>query len=161
MDLFWNALICASTVLECSCWRIHRYVAAPVYSICTQLHVMSQTTPGLYSRVPPALSPDPTLLNGSRNGSLAMSRIPRPQFSFHTKMKHFCYLSFYAGKTCIKHVSWNPATRWGPKRFLLDEVEGFKISFLAEYTPEDISLKIVCNGQLCLVVKCESTYIQT
>ncbi len=29
MHLFRNALICASTVLECSCCRIHRYVAAP------------------------------------------------------------------------------------------------------------------------------------
>ncbi len=26
---FRNALICASTVLECICYRIHRYVAAP------------------------------------------------------------------------------------------------------------------------------------
>ncbi len=29
MHLFWNALKCASTVLECSCCRIHRYVAVP------------------------------------------------------------------------------------------------------------------------------------
>ncbi len=29
MHLLGNALICASTVLECSCCRIHRYVAAP------------------------------------------------------------------------------------------------------------------------------------
>ncbi len=29
VHLFWNAMIWASTVLECSCWRINRYVAAP------------------------------------------------------------------------------------------------------------------------------------
>jgi hypothetical protein len=29
VHLFINAPICASTVLECSCCRIHRYVAAP------------------------------------------------------------------------------------------------------------------------------------
>ncbi len=29
VHLFQNAPICASTVLECSCCRIHRYVAAP------------------------------------------------------------------------------------------------------------------------------------
>ncbi len=29
VHLFENALICGSTVLECSCCRIHRYVAAP------------------------------------------------------------------------------------------------------------------------------------
>jgi len=31
--LFWNALKCASTVLECSCCKIHRYVAAPIYHL--------------------------------------------------------------------------------------------------------------------------------
>jgi hypothetical protein len=29
VHLLRNALICASTVLECNCCRIHRYVAAP------------------------------------------------------------------------------------------------------------------------------------
>jgi hypothetical protein len=33
VHLFLNALICASTVLECSCCRIHRYVAAPIYKV--------------------------------------------------------------------------------------------------------------------------------
>jgi hypothetical protein len=30
VNLFGNAPICASTVLECNCCRIHRYIAAPV-----------------------------------------------------------------------------------------------------------------------------------
>ena len=35
--LFWNTLKCASTVLECSCCRIHRYVAAPQVHM-TKIH---------------------------------------------------------------------------------------------------------------------------
>ncbi len=36
VHLFLNALKCASTVLECSCCRIHRYVAAPLTSNLTR-----------------------------------------------------------------------------------------------------------------------------
>jgi hypothetical protein len=34
VHLFGNAPICASIVLECSCCRIHCYVAAPLHSCC-------------------------------------------------------------------------------------------------------------------------------
>ncbi len=34
VHLFGNAPICASSVLECSCCRIHRYVAAPLHPCC-------------------------------------------------------------------------------------------------------------------------------
>jgi hypothetical protein len=33
VHLFGNAPICAITVLECSCCRIHRYVAAPFFIV--------------------------------------------------------------------------------------------------------------------------------
>ncbi len=57
VHLFGNTLICASTVLECSCCRIHRYVAAPflplsgVHSI--MMEKFSQGGEGGDARPPP------------------------------------------------------------------------------------------------------------
>ncbi len=58
LHLFGNALICASTVLECSCCRIPRYVAAP--HLCIQERESVPSHADLLQQASPCASGMPT-----------------------------------------------------------------------------------------------------